>query len=288
MSAVLGPGASGVVVATRDQEAARRDRVWLEDAHIAAATVDDLGLTLRQALGALTGDFDERLFPAVQWARVVRRPVILDLGEAVYVQGPETGIATERAEALEGVESALAQRPPPRVAVFGGAWTAEEEPDYGSALTLGRGLAEAMLEVVCGGYQGIMAAVCRGHTERHMGVTLGVTMEPWAEQVPVNQWLTHEVVARDLFARLPLITDAEAWVAFPGGVGTLQEVALCWNLVQNGLADPRPLVVVGDRWKRLEDSFRDLLIVSDPAHLELVTHVSTAEEALVVVRKALA
>jgi predicted Rossmann-fold nucleotide-binding protein len=104
----------------------------------------------------------------------------------------------------------------------------------------------------------------------------------------VNEWLTHEVVARDLFARLPLITDAEAWVAFPGGVGTLQEVALCWNLVQNGLADPRPLIVVGDRWKRLEGSFRDILIVSDPAHLELVTQVSTAEEALAVVRKELA
>jgi uncharacterized protein (TIGR00730 family) len=277
-----------VVVATLDQEAARRDRVWLEDAHIPAATVDDLGLTLRQASGALTGDVDERVRPAMHWSRVVRRPVIVDLGEAVYVQGAETGMVTERAEALEAVETALAQPLPPRVAVFGGAWTAEDEPDYGSAQMLGRGLAENMLDVVCGGYQGIMAAVCRGHSERYLGVTLGVTMEPWAQRVPVNEWLTHEVVARDLFARLPLITDAEAWVAFPGGVGTLQEVALCWNLVQNGLADPRPLVVVGDRWKRLEDTFRDFLIVSDPAHLELVTHVSTAEEALVVVRKEVA
>jgi uncharacterized protein (TIGR00730 family) len=285
VTAVLGPGAMGVVVATPDQEAARRDRVWLEDAHIAAATLDDLGLTLRQASGALTGDFDERMFPAMHWAQVTRRPAIVDLGEAVYVQGPETGMATERAEALEAVEAALAQPRPRRVAVFGGAWTAEDEPDYNSARTLGRGLAEATLGVVCGGYQGIMAAVCRGHTERHLGVTLGVTMEPWADRVPVNEWLTHEVVARDLFARLPLITDAEAWVAFPGGGGTLQEVALCWNLVQNGLADPRPLVVVGDRWKRLAETFRDILIVSDPAHLELITHVSTAEEALVVVRK---
>jgi uncharacterized protein (TIGR00730 family) len=288
VTAVLGPGASGVVVATPDQEAARRDRVWLEDAHIAAATVDDLGLTLRQPSGAVAGDYDERVRPAMQWAQVVRRPALVDLGDAVYVQGPEAGMVTDRAEALEAVESALAQPPPPRVAVFGGAWTAEDEPDYDSARTLGRGLDEAALEVVCGGYQGIMAAVCRGHTEGRRSVTLGVTMEPWAERVPVNEWLTHEVVARDLFARLPLITDAEAWVAFPGGVGTLQEVALCWNLVQNGLADPRPLVVVGDRWKRLVESFRDLLIVSDAAHLELVTHVSTAEEALAVVRKELA
>jgi uncharacterized protein (TIGR00730 family) len=288
VSAVLGPGATGVVVATQDPVAARRDRVWLEDSHIPAATVGDLGLTLRRGLVALAGDVDDRMLPAMHWADVVRRPALVDLGDAVYVQGPESGVVADRAEALEAVESALAQPLPPRVAVFGAAWTAEEEPDYGSARALGRGLAEGLLEVVCGGYQGIMAAVCRGHSERSRGVTLGVTMEPWADRVPVNEWLTHEVVARDLFARLPLITDAEAWVAFPGGVGTLQEVALCWNLVQNGLADPRPLVVVGDRWERLETTFREILIVSDPTHFELVTHASTAEEALVAVRKALA
>jgi uncharacterized protein (TIGR00730 family) len=288
VTAVLGPGASGVVVATPDQEAARRDRVWLEDAHIAAATVDDLGLTLRQGSGLPVGDLDERILPALQWAQAVRRPALSDLGDAVYVQGPETGVAADRAEALEAVESALAEPVARRVAVFGGAWTAEDEPDYGSARTLGRGLGEAAVEVVCGGYQGIMAAVCRGHSEGQAGVTLGVTVEPWGERVPVNEWLTHEVVARDLVARLPLITDAEAWVAFPGGVGTLQEVALCWNLVQNRLADPRPLVVVGDRWKQLTEGLRDILTVSDPAHFDLVTHVATAEEALVVVREVLA
>jgi octanoyl-[GcvH]:protein N-octanoyltransferase len=54
-----------------------------------------------------------------------------------------------------------------------------------------------------------------------------VTISAWDEMGTVNRWLTHEVVARDLFARLPVITDADAWVAFSGGVGTLQEVALC-------------------------------------------------------------
>lgn len=164
----------------------------------------------------------------------------------------------------------------------------EDEPDYGSARTFGRGMAEEGLEIVCGGYQGIMAAVCRGARDTASGLTVGVTVAPWSARVPVNDWVDHVVEARDLFARLPLISDAEAWVAFPGGVGTLKEVALCWNLVQNGLVEPRPLIVVGERWGRLLDIFREALILTEPAHLNLLRHVDTAEEALVLVRKDLA
>jgi predicted Rossmann-fold nucleotide-binding protein len=63
-------------------------------------------------------------------------------------------------------------------------------------------------------------------------------------------------------------------VAFPGGVGTLQEVALCWNLVQTTLAEPRPLVLVGETWDRQLRLFRELLRVSDPAHFDLVQPVA--------------
>jgi predicted Rossmann-fold nucleotide-binding protein len=69
-------------------------------------------------------------------------------------------------------------------------------------------------------------------------------------------------------------------VAFSGGVGTLKEVALCWNLVQTGSADPRPLVVVGDRWQALLDTLRERLILTRPEHLDLVHHVDDAESAL--------
>jgi uncharacterized protein (TIGR00730 family) len=184
-------------------------------------------------------------------------------------------------EAMEGPQA-------PRVSVFGGAWTGEDQPDYDSARVLGRGLVREGAEIVCGGYQGIMAAVCRGAQDVGIGFTVGITVEPWSAKVPLNEWVDHVVEARDLFARLPFIADADAWVAFPGGVGTLKEVALCWNLVQNGLAEPRPFVLVGERWARLLEVFRDALIVSDPAHFDLLEHVDTAEEALERVRRTLA
>ncbi len=167
--------------------------------------------------------------------------------------------------------------PPPRVAVFGGSWIREEEPEYDQIRRLGRWLAERDAHLVCGGYQGAMAAASLGVSEAG-GTAVGVTIGEWEDVVTVNEWLTHELVARDLFARLPVITDADAWVAFPGGVGTLQEVALCWNLVQTELARPRPLLLVGEAWDRQLKLFRELLRVSDPAHLDLVQPVASFDD----------
>jgi uncharacterized protein (TIGR00730 family) len=288
VTAVLGPGARGVVVATEDPEVARRDRVWLEDAGVAVATPADLGLRVVKAGAAFTSDPDPRAVPAMHWARVSRRPALASLdGEAVYVQGPEVGRAVERAEALETIEAAMGERPPPRVAVFGGAWTPEQDQDYVSARGFGKALASEGMEIICGGYQGIMAAVCRGAADAAVGATFGVTVAPWATRVMINEWVDHVVEARDLFARLPLLADADAWVAFPGGVGTLKEVALCWNLVQNELATPRPLVVVGERWARLLESFREALIVAEAEDFGIVRHVASPEDAVSMVAEAL-
>jgi uncharacterized protein (TIGR00730 family) len=159
-----------------------------------------------------------------------------------------------------------------------------EEPEHGEAMRFGRLAAEAGLEVANGGYGGIMDAVSRGATEAG-GTVLGVTIGSFSEQVPVNRWLTHEVEARDLFARLPLICDAEAWVAFPGGVGTLAEVALCWNLVQTGSIEARPLVIVGERWDRALASFRELLL-AEGVHFDLIRPAASADAALEIVRDA--
>jgi uncharacterized protein (TIGR00730 family) len=286
VTGVLGPGARGVVVATPDPEAAWRDRLRLEEAGFAAATPADLGLRLEKS-DVIPGA-DERARPALGWSRVCRRPALLSLGEdGAFVAQPRGGRHVDLAEALEAVEAAMGEFPPPRVATFGAAWTGEDEEDYGSARRFGKALASEGVEIICGGYQGIMAAVCRGAAEAAPGETFGVTVARWTTRVTVNEWVDHVVKARDLFARLPLLADAEAWVAFPGGVGTLKEVALCWNVVQNGLAEPRPLVTVGERWGRLLEAFREQLLVTDAEHFDLVRHVDQAEDALGVVSEAL-
>ena len=163
--------------------------------------------------------------------------------------------------------------------MFGGAWTGEEEAEHRDAVRLGTELAGAAIQVVNGGYQGIMSAVSRGAAEAG-GVAVGVTVAAWGPRAGVNGWLTHEARARDLFARLPLICDADAWVAFPGGAGTLAEIALCWNLLQADPQPNRPLLVVGERWGRAFEHLRELLVVRDPGDHDLIRRAPSVDGAL--------
>ena len=262
MEAVLGPDRRGIVLLEDAVPPA------LLDAGMPAITMIEAGLDLPASQSP--GD---RGTSAGYVAEALRRWVLVRDGEE-WVAGSPGGEVEHVDPAALAADSSP---PPPRVAVFGGAWIEEHEPEYEEIRRLGRWLAERGAHVVCGGYQGAMAAACRGVSEGG-GVAVGVTISEWEDVVSVNEWLTHELIARDLFARLPVITDADAWVAFPGGVGTLHEVALCWNLVQTELARPRPLLLVGEAWHRQLRLFRELLRVSDPAHFDLVRPVASYDD----------
>lgn len=280
MPRVIGAGGRGVVVATADRQGALDDLHWLQSQEIPAAIPADQGLV------RLTTASEEDLDPsagAERWARALRRAAVASAGGQTFCVADGYRATMPRQTLPGDVAAALDRHSKPRVAVFGGAWVSEDEPEYREALRLGGGLAERGIEVVNGGYGGIMAAVSRGAAES-LGTVVGVTITSFSEQVPVNQWLTLEVEAADLFARLPVICDAEAWVAFPGGVGTLSEVALCWNLIQTDSLPPRPLVIVGERWDRALRTFRELLR-AERAHFDLIRSAETSDRALEVLEQ---
>jgi len=137
-----------------------------------------------------------------------------------------------------------------RVTVFGSSRLTEAESGYEEARRLGRLLAQAGYAVCSGGYSGAMAAVSRGAAEAG-GAAIGITVDPWANRLRVNPWLTEEIGTPDLFDRLRRLMEADAYVALPGGPGTLGEVALAWNLFQTESISPRPLVLVGRQWRTL-------------------------------------
>lgn len=165
--------------------------------------------------------------------------------------------------------------PPRRIAVFGGAWVKEDEEGYADAVELGRRAAEMGAHVVCGGYAGIMEAVSRGAAGAG-GVAIGISIGLWEGRVVPNDHLTHHVTATDLLARFPLLLDADVWVAYPGGIGSLAEVSLGWNLMQESIA-PRPLLLVGEGWDAVLATLRERLLIRDPAHLDLVEVVDPRE-----------
>lgn len=166
-----------------------------------------------------------------------------------------------------------------RVTIFGSARLSEADPEYAEAVQLGRLLAEAGHIIVSGGYGGIMEAVSRGAHEVG-GTVVGVTMLPWRDRLRPNTFLSEEVPARTLFERLEALIESHALIALDGGAGTLAEVAIAWNLLQMSLRPHSPVILVGERWAHLIETFRSQLII-DERDLALLTPVRTVEEAVI-------
>jgi uncharacterized protein (TIGR00730 family) len=143
------------------------------------------------------------------------------------------------------------------VAVFGGSQTKPGDPVYQDALLLGRLLAQAGYTVLNGGYIGCMEALSRGANEAG-GSVIGVTcdeIEAW-RPVKANAWVTEEWHYATLQERMfALINHSDAFLALPGGVGTLAEIALTWNQLITGVLSPRPLIVIGPGWQSALQGF---------------------------------
>ena len=154
----------------------------------------------------------------------------------------------------------------PIVAVYGSARIGTDDPRFAAARALGGALAQAGLTVATGGYQGVMAAISRGAHDAG-GEVIGYTVSSW-DGLPANEWVTRKVDSADLFERLRLFSKADLMIALDGGIGTLTEVAVSWNLLQVG-SSAQPLLMVGDEWAELVDFVARRLVVA-PVDLVLV------------------
>lgn len=174
---------------------------------------------------------------------------------------------------------------PPQVAVFGSARLLPDDPEYARTRRLGELIAGAGWTLCTGGYDGAMAAASEGAFAAG-GHVVGVTVSGWAGRRSANRWVREERAADGLVARLAELIASDAWVAVSGGVGTLSEVALAWNLLQTGDLGPRPLVTVGPRWRALLPALREHLVVDD-RDLALVRAVDDPDDAVAALREAL-
>jgi uncharacterized protein (TIGR00725 family) len=151
------------------------------------------------------------------------------------------------------------------VGVYGSARLPESDPRWGAAFELGAALAEAGYTVATGGYEGVMGAASRGAKSKG-GEVLGYTVTSW-DGLPANEAVTRRIDSADLFDRLRLFSEADLLIGLDGGIGTLAEIAVAWNLLQ--VSDARPLLLVGDAWVELVDLVRRRLVVG-PADLAVV------------------
>ncbi|MDP9452530.1 MAG: TIGR00730 family Rossman fold protein [Actinomycetota bacterium] len=132
----------------------------------------------------------------------------------------------------------------PKVTIFGSARTRPEDPLYAQTHDLAAALAERGWMVVTGAGPGIMAAGTEGAgRERAIGVLIRLPFEGGA-----NPFISGDdklIEMKYFFTRkLMLIKESAAFVALPGGFGTLDETFELLTLVQTGKAEPVPVVLL--------------------------------------------
>ncbi len=148
----------------------------------------------------------------------------------------------------------------PCVTVFGSARFKEDHRYYSMARSVGALLAESGFTVMTGGGPGIMEAANRGAREAG-GRSIGCNIKLPHEQAP-NPYLDIMVEFDHFFVRKVMLAKySYAFIAMPGGYGTLDEVFEALTLIQTGKMPGFPVVLCGlDYWEPLVNAIRDRLL----------------------------
>ena len=174
----------------------------------------------------------------------------------------------------------------PAVSMFGSARTPPDSAEYDAAREAARCFGERGFAVITGGGPGIMEAANRGARDAG-AVSVGCNIELPFEQRP-NPYLDIELTFRHFYVRkVMFVRYAQAFVVFPGGFGTLDELFEALTLIQTRKIRHFPVLLMGSAyWRPLLDWVeRELLangrIASED--LRLLTLSDDAERACTVI-----
>jgi len=168
------------------------------------------------------------------------------------------------------------------VAIFGSARTPGDDPEYKAAQETGALFVRAGFSVITGGGPGIMEAANRGAFEAG-GVSICCNIELPHEQSS-NDYLTMSLKFKYFFVRkMMFVKYSDAFIIFPGGFGTLDELFEALTLIQTHKIHNFPVVLYGSQyWKGMlewlrgpmlgenkivEDDFRRLHVTDSPSEI---------------------
>ena len=183
------------------------------------------------------------------------------------------------AEFVEGFDTMASV--PPAVTVFGSARAAEGDEEYDRARELCRRLAGHGCSIVTGGGPGVMEAANRGAQEGG-GLSIGLNIELPFEQQP-NEYIDKLISFRYFFVRkVMFVKYAMAFIIFPGGFGTMDELFEALTLIQTRKIKPFPVYMIGrDYWSGLVDWVRGRMLAEDkilPEDMEIIHLVDSLDE----------
>lgn len=175
----------------------------------------------------------------------------------------------------------------PCVTVFGSARYDDSHPYYAIGREVGRALVDIGFTVMTGGGPGLMEAANRGAREAG-GRSVGCNVVLPHEQVP-NAYLDAVVTCRHFFVRKVLLFKySYAFIALPGGLGTLDELFEALTLVQTGKIERFPIVLIGTSyWSSVSDLLHHLAKEGaiDQADLGLLLVTDSVGEAIAHVQR---
>lgn len=149
------------------------------------------------------------------------------------------------------------------VTIFGSSRARADDPQYELATRVARGLGEVGFAVITGAGPGIMEAANRGARDAG-ALSIGLNIELPHEQ-GANAYLDRVINFRFFFVRKTMLVKySSAFVFFPGGYGTLDELFESLTLIQTGKVRDTPVILVGRAfWEPLIRWLDDYLAATD-------------------------
>ena len=179
-----------------------------------------------------------------------------------------------------------------RVSIFGSARTAPGVYPYDEVKRLAAELTRLGCDIITGGGPGLMRAANEGAMsiaaetpKRSIGVRIHLPFEQ-----EVNPFVGEVYEHKTFFSRLHhFVIASDAFVVVPGGIGTLLELAMVWQLLQVRKLHGTPLVVVGKMWRELADwaqtyMLRPGLAVANPEDVAILQCVDDVEQTVAIIR----
>jgi uncharacterized protein (TIGR00730 family) len=180
-----------------------------------------------------------------------------------------------------------------RVTIFGSARAKPGTYAYDATKRVAAALAEMGCDVITGGGPGLMQAANEGSAaadapERSKSVGIRVDL-PFEQEV--NPFVAQAFEHKTFFTRLhQFVLMSDAYVVAPGGIGTLLELSMIWQLLQVRHLHDTPLILVGKMWGDLVGWARAHLLheqhpLASPEDMNIPRCVQTADEAIALIRE---
>lgn len=230
-----------------------------------------------------------------------KQPPLLTPGHATVSLADEEAVKHILMETLFGLWAAAnnltrlrpSRRERYRVTIFGSARTQPGHWVYQEVKRMAEALASMGCDIVTGGGPGLMQAANEGAEaakapERVQNI--GIRVELPFEQ-KVNPFVDEAFEHQTFFTRLHhFVLLSDAFIVVPGGIGTVLESTMIWQLLQVRQLHDTPLVFTGPMWKGLVDWASQMMLrpgfeLANAEDMKIPCCVDTAEEAIAIVRQ---